>query len=70
MIVGDQKLENVKIKIFQGDNFLRLQFVLAMIPLALQLRETNKVDLLKRKEEKNNYVFLINGLKLLVKSKD
>ena len=70
LIVGDQKLENVKIKIFQGDNFLRLQFVLAMIPLALQLRETNKVDLLKRKEEKNNYVFLINGLKLLVKSKD
>lgn len=35
LIIEDQKLENVKINLFQRDNFLRLQFVLAMIPLAL-----------------------------------
>lgn len=35
LIIEDQKLENVKVNLFQRDNFLRLQFVLAMIPLAL-----------------------------------
>ena len=32
LTAGDQKLESVQIKIFQGDKLLRLQFVLAMIP--------------------------------------
>ena len=61
---------NVKRRIFQGDSLPPLLFVLCMIPLSLILRKASARYEFKGKRAKINNLFIMDDLKLFVKTQD
>ena len=71
-MANEEELGEVRFKrgIFQGDLLSPLLFIVTMIPLTLALRRMTCGYAIGRDREKNNHLFSMDDLKLLIYGKN